>query len=157
MPWKNKPTQGARLTVWCRGCLLSAARSLWLSHWQTPQRVSVPRCCWESSPRAPTLGGGDIRRSPSLEWKLPNLGMERGHVALRPISVGNFYSFLIKKKKSNFIEIQFTYHTIHPFKVYNSMVFLNHIHRETCNHHHFFYLCVLSHSVLSDSFQPHRL
>lgn len=35
-------------------------------------------------------------------------------------------SILLKNKKnknSSFIEIQFTYHTIHPFKVYNSKDF----------------------------------
>lgn len=35
---------------------------------------------------------------------------------------------------SCFIEIQFTFHTIHPFKMYDSMVFS--IITELCNHHH---------------------
>ena len=156
MPWKNKPTQGARLTVLCRGCLLSAARSLWLSHWQTPRRVSMSRRYWESSPGAPILGGGDIRRSPSLEQKSPNPGMERGHVAPVPISVGNFYSFLIKKKKTllryNSHTIQFTH-----LKCIIQWLFLSHIHREKCNHHHFFYVYVLRRSVMSDSLRPHGL
>ena len=44
------------------------------------------------------------------------------------------YDSLFPNDSDSFIEIKFTYHTIHPLKVYNA-VFLN-IFTGLCNHHH---------------------
>lgn len=43
------------------------------------------------------------------------------------------FSILLPFLKKHFIGIEFTYHTIHPFEVYKSMVFSMFL--ELCNHY----------------------
>jgi hypothetical protein len=56
MPWKNKPTQGARMTVRCRGPLLSVARSFGFYH----------QLSWAGLGLWP---GAAEKAAPGLEWK----------------------------------------------------------------------------------------